>query len=90
MWGPDSIGPVAGRGFPIVGGVASGSGSSVMATPLPFFFDASGVMSSRLAELFVLQTLALELSSLAVRVCVLIKERGRVVCWQPPGLNGGG
>ena len=89
-WGPERMGPTAGRGFPIVRGVASGSSSSIRVTPLPFFFDVNRVTSSRLAELFVLWTLALELSSLAVRVCVLIEEIGRVVCWQPPGLNGGG
>ena len=44
-------------GLSFVGEMASGSGSSVIDTPFPFFLDISGVTISRLAELLVLRVL---------------------------------
>ena len=44
-------------GLSFVGETASGSGSSVIDTPFPFFLDISGVTISRLAELLVLRVL---------------------------------
>ena len=52
--GPVSTGPEAGMGLSFMGEMASGSGSSVIDTPFPFFFNFSGVTSSQLAELLVL------------------------------------
>ena len=52
-----STGPEAGMGLSFVGETASGSGSSVIDTPFPFFLDISGVTISRLAELLVLRVL---------------------------------
>ena len=45
------------RGVLFVGEMASGSSSSVIDMPFPFFLDISGVTISQLAELLVLQVL---------------------------------
>ena len=57
MCGPVSTGPEAGLGLSFMGETASGSGSSVIDMPFPFFLDISGVTISWLAELLVLQVL---------------------------------
>ena len=44
--GPVSTGPEAGMGLSFVGKMASGSGSLVIDTPIPFFFNISRVTSS--------------------------------------------
>ena len=52
-----STGLEAGMGLSFVGEMASGSGSSVIDMPFPFFLDISRVTISRLAELLVLWVL---------------------------------
>ena len=54
---PVSTGPEGGMGLSFVGEMASGSSSSAIDTPFPFFFDISGVTISQLAELLMLQVL---------------------------------
>ena len=60
---PVRTGPDAGIGLWFVGEIASGSGSSVIETPFPFFLVINGVTISRLAELLVMRVLPLGLSS---------------------------
>ena len=85
--GPVSIRPEADMGLSFVGEMASGSGSLDSDMPFPFFFDVSGVTSSRLAELLVLQVLFQWVSSPAEGVTELISREKGMVCWQVPCLN---
>ena len=73
-YGPVSSGPDAGIALPLVREMASGSGSSVIDTPFPFFFIISSIMSSQLTELLVWLALFLELSSPAEGVTELIGQ----------------
>ena len=52
--GPVSTGLEEGMGLSFMGEMASGSSSSIIYTPFPFFFDISVVMISQLAELLLL------------------------------------
>ena len=85
--GPVSIGPEADMGLSFVGEMASGSGSSNTDMPFPFFFDTSGVTSSRLAELLVLRVLFRWASSPVEGVPELMSREKGMVCWQAPCLN---
>ena len=74
-------------GLSFMGEMASGSGSSDTDMPFPFFFDVSGVTSSWLAELLVLQVLFWWASSPVEGVTELISRENGMVCWQAPCLN---
>lgn len=88
-WGLVRTGLETGIGLWFMGESASGSGSSVIDTPFPFFLVAKGVTKSRLAELLVLQVLLLRLLSPAEGTDELIVRSKESICWQPPSLNGG-
>lgn len=88
--GPESTGPIAGMGLRLEGETASGSVSSVSDAPLPFFLVVSGVMKSRLAELFMLRNLFLWTSSPVEGAVELMVGGKEEVRWHPPGLRGGG
>ena len=85
--GPVSTGPEGDMGLSFVGETASGSSSSAIDTPFPFFLDVSGVTISQLAELLVLRVLFRWASSPTEGVVELMVERNEEFCWQAPGLN---